>query len=376
MSRDVALDVTEDSAGDGGPDDPEWVRLEGQPPGVDLLVARRPERVLHVGWEDCGGGCLVASCGGCSFVRGFVDGDSTYARVQIAGPEQTATLTDIASGVPVAAWQQWDNDDPRGRLAFPAVGGGRVAISAKSYPATGADLVSVWGSPIEETALRIAPIYQLESDALIVNLNLISASHQAWTMSPTNDLFLRDAGDRIGRFPGADADGMIQEPALVGDRVFYELWGDHARVWTATIDEAPRVLIDAAPGEVRDFRTDGRTMTWYQGYDFDPVELRFALLELWTSPFAARTEDLAPRRVPADLRGLIVPTQGGHWVAVQTPELTLNVYDLNDGSRREWVPPDEGNVTRPALYATDDEILVATTVGTFRIDPNTLAIVR
>ena len=46
-------------------------------------------------------------------------------------------------------------------------------------------------------------------------------------------------------------------------------------------------------------------------------------------------------------------------------------------TRREMsggTPPSGGMVRDVPLYATDDEILVTTNVGTFRIDPNTLPI--
>jgi hypothetical protein len=54
----------------------------------------------------------------------------------------------------------------------------------------------------------------------------------------------------------------------------------------------------------------------------------------------------------------------------------MAVWDLRDGSRREWDPPDGGNVLDTPLYATENEVLVSTTVGTFRIDPNTLPVVE
>jgi hypothetical protein len=156
----------------------------------------------------------------------------------------------------------------------------------------------------------------------------------------------------------------IVSPHLVGDRVYYELWGDHIRVWTGTIDEPAHVLIDVTPAEVRYFETDGTTMTWLQGYDYDWDTLTFARLELWTSPFATRAEELRPRLVHPSFRGLIPMALGGHWLASQGDGPTLDIIDLRDGSRRSWTPPDAGNVADPPLYATENEVLVSTTVGT------------
>jgi hypothetical protein len=147
-------------------------------------------------------------------------------------------------------------------------------------------------------------------------------------------------------------------------------------VWTGTIDEPAHVLIDVTPAEVRYFETDGTTMTWLQGYDYDWDTLTFARLELWTSPFATRAEELRPRLVHPSFRGLIPMALGGHWLASQGDGPTLDIIDLRDGSRRSWTPPDAGNVADPPLYATENEVLVSTTVGTFRIDPNTLPVVE
>jgi hypothetical protein len=168
----------------------------------------------------------------------------------------------------------------------------------------------------------------------------------------------------------------VQSAHLVGDRVYYELWADSIRVWTATVEEAPRVLIDASPGVVRDFRTDGRTMVWYQGYDYDPDTLRFGRLELWTAPLVARAEDLEARRVPARLRGRIPFSVGRNWIALVGEDRTLDVFDSTDGTRRNWDPPDGGNLRDTPLYTTEEEILVATTVGVFRIDPRLLPVVE
>lgn len=378
-TRDVGRDAPEDGPPDGGPDDPEWVALEGQPEGVFLYVARHPERVLRVTWEDCGAGCLRAVCPGtCGWLGGFVDGERRVAWIQTPDSLQTAVLLDVETGTSVAAWKLWDVDEPStARLAAPAYGGGRAAISAKAYPVAGPNVISTWIGTLETLATARTPSYQAEVTAsLLISRNFVSATHQAWQISPTSTLFLRDDADRRIAFPERGVTGTIVSPRLIGDRVFYELWADHIRVWTATLDEPAHVLIDVTPAEVRNFHTDGVTMTWLQGYDYDWDTLTFARLELWASPYATRAEDLRPRQIRGIFRGLIPVAFGSHWLASQGEGPTLDVIDLRDGSRRSWTPPDGGNVADPPLYATETEVLVSTTVGAFRIDPNTMPIVE
>lgn len=374
---DAANDGADDAARDGGPNDPEWVRLGGQPEGVNLYVARHPERVLRVRWEPCGEGCLRAECPGtCGWLGGFVDGGRRVAWIQTPEHLQTAVLLDVERGEAIAAWKLLDVEEPTGRLAFPAFGGSRVAISAKAYPSSGRNLISVWSAPLGEVSSSLEPTYQLEvTSSLLITRNFVSATHQAWWLSPVAHLFLRNEDGRLRAIPGPRERGMVQSAHLVGDRVYYELWADSIRVWTATVEEAPRVLIDASPGVVRDFRTDGRTMVWYQGYDFDWDTRRFGRLELWTAPLVTRAEDVVPRLVrsfPAHYTAVF----GGRWLAALIESRDMMVWDVEDGSARMWDPPDGGNVLNTPLYATEEEILVATTVGVFRIDPRTLPVVE
>jgi hypothetical protein len=290
---------------------------------------------------------------------------------------QTAVLLDVESGESIAAWKLWDVERPTGQLGAPAYGGGRVAISGYGYHPTGEARLSTWASAGDRTAIERTPVFQLDtSTSLTIVRNFVSSTHQAWLYSPSSTLVLRNEAGALVSYPRRPRDGTLQAPHLVGDRIFFELWADHIRVWTATLEEPATVLIDATPGEVRYFRTDGRTMAWLQGYDYDWDALRFARLELWTSPHATRAEELMPRRVRTTFRGLVPTVVGDHWLASQGDGPTMDVYDLRDGSRRNWTPPDGGNVADPPLYATEDEILVTTTVGTFRIDPNTLPVVE
>jgi hypothetical protein len=311
----VGRDAPEDAPLDSGPNDPEWVMLAGQPEGVALYVARHPEHVLRVEWEDCGTGCLRAVCpGSCGWLGGYVEGTRRVAWIQTPDSLQTAVLLDVETGIAIAAWKLWDVDEPTARLAAPAYGGGRAAISAKAYLGTGPNLISAWIGPIETLATSRAPGYQVEVTAsLLISRNFASATHQAFQFSPTSTLFLRDDADRRVTFPARGVTGTIVSPHLIDDRVFYELWADHIRVWTATLDEPANVLIDVSPAEVRNSHTDGVTMTWLQGYDYDWDTGRFARLEMWASSYATTPADLEPRYV-GEFPGLYRTVFGAHWL--------------------------------------------------------------
>ena len=111
------------------------------------------------------------------------------------------------------------------------------------------------------------------------------------------------------------------------------------------------------------------------GLDYDETTLTYRALDLWTSPVSATTAGLEPR-VVRPFPGLRSGALGGHWYATLGDGRTMDVYDLRDGSRRNWDPPEGGNVTDRPLYATSSEILVTTTIGAFRIDPNALPVVE
>ncbi len=371
------MDAREDAPRDGGPSDPDWVMLEGQPDGVELFVARHPERVVSVEWENCGAGCLraVPSVRG-AWLAGYVDGGRRVAWVQLPVELQVAALIDIDTGRALAAWRLWDVEAPTGQLGAPAYGGGRVAISGYGFRSAEETQLSAWTAPVGEVVTTLAPAFRVDvSSSLSIVGNLVSATHRAWLFSPTSAMQLADDAGGRRLFPGAGVDALLVSGQLVGDRVFYELWADRARVWTGSIEEGPRLLLDADPADIRSFRTDGRTMAWLQGYDYDESARAFARIELWAAPYAERAEDVAARRVFSSFRGVVQTTVGGHWLASQAEGPGLDVFDLEDGTRRTWAPPDDGIVADPPLYAVDSEILVRTTVGTFRIDPNTLPLV-
>ncbi|MCZ7677825.1 MAG: hypothetical protein M5U28_03210 [Sandaracinaceae bacterium] len=67
-------------------------------------------------------------------------------------------------------------------------------------------------------------------------------------------------------------------------------------LWVAEAGEAPgRPLIEQGDAEPDEPRTNGRTLVWSQKYGFAPGG--YERIELWSSPFATRSEDLEPRLV-------------------------------------------------------------------------------
>lgn len=379
-TRDVGRDAPEDAPRDGGPNDPEWVRLGGQPEGVDLYVARHPERVLNVPWESCGSGCQRAVCDHrtCNFVSAWAEEDRLVARLQNADSLQTGMLLDIPSGQPFAAWRLWDTVAPEGRLTTPSFGGGRVGIAA--YADQGPNtLVSIWVHDDAALVDGLLPMFQEESPGRSRSIDalLLSATHYAFGSAPDNSLFVRDESETTARMNGPAAPGLLIPVRLVGDRLYFERWlafEGPVVVSTGTIEEGPSDLIDVRPAQLREFHTDGVTMTWYQVYDYDPAAGRPGRFELWTSPLAARPEDVQPRRVRG-VAGYYRGEVGGHWYVSQAAGYELDIYDLNDGSRRHWEAPDGNNILEAPLYVTDDEILVTSSRNAYRIDPNSIPIV-
>ena len=376
-SRDTGVDAR-DTGTDAGPTDPVWVRLGGQQDDCILERAEYPERAFSLSWESCGLGCRRAVSERVGAVGGFVDASGVVFEIR----GQDGTGADVRGlqtddGRVLAAWHYADFEgrDQCGIVPL-AVGGGRVAFASFSFSPgdPSRNLDSVWVAPLDMIGDTTDPVFQQPGflGAAIERI-FVSASHYAYQVS-AGPLALRDEAG-AGRLIGwTDFPGTPQNVSLLGGHLLFEMWDDSIRLASATIADAPTNWIDLSPGEVRNFGTDGVDMAWLQGFDYDTSTLTYARLELWTSPYADTVAGLTPRRVGA-FPGLYVSTTGGGWYASQADGGELDVRSLADGSRRHWTPPAGVMVLDAPLYVTASDILLTTTFGAYRVDPNTLPIV-
>ncbi len=278
---------------------------------------------------------------------------------------------------PLGDWQKWlvdaDGDailGVRGELdrCFPAYlhassdGYGLVAIEPDGDYAHSWVLGGTWTPEMSlENLGRLSDLVPRGSDfhAVRAGARRIAVESTPWHAV----VDVPWSGD--ARIVGDGADGgETYVAAVIGDTVFYDVYGGHHHVRAATDGERGRVLIDPPGSEAIRILTDGTDMAWIQAYGrIDSFE--FGRLELWTSPHAERAEDLVPRRV-ADLSftnpypraqigaghvAFIVYDPGGRFDSVV-------VYRLADGARAQIDSPLGGPHFRDVAYIT------ATTLAT------------
>lgn len=161
--------------------------------------------------------------------------------------------------------------------------------------------------------------------------------------------------------PAAPAPGDIGgTPRLVGDRLFWTNFGAVNDVLTGSPTSPTAVLLaGVANPEIRDFHADETDLAWYLGYDYDIPTLRFARLELWTSPYATDAASVVPRRV------LELPTTElleyvlGEGIVLRRPAggREVEIIDLRDGRIRRLALP-TGWVADDTLYVARDLVVL------------------
>ncbi len=235
--------------------------------------------------------------------------------------------------------------------------------------------MSFWTTPIDEIGDAIEPDWQVESVNEGPTHVFVSATHYAYRTT-IGRLVLRNLAHEATQMTTRDFRGIPQNEHLRDGRLIFEMWNGGVRLATGTRIDGPSILLDVVPWDIQQFQSDGASIAWIKGRDWDGSRLRFAEVELWTAPYPEPPSSFAPRRVTAWLDGgAALATMGGHYYAMQVEDYEMDVYDLRDGTRRHWVPPDGASMVDPPLYVTDDEILAGTNAGAYRIDPNTLPVV-
>lgn len=382
--RDVGTDARTDASRDGGPDDPVWMRLGGQPDGCVISRAEHPERVVQLAWEACGEGCqrAVPEPPGAA-LAGYVDGDHRYALLGIAATAESPELRAMIEidGPTLGAWQHRDDVSPSCHVLPFGVGESRAGFAswAEADVTTDEITVSFWLTAIDEIGDASEPVYQFNGPTDVPTHLFVSATNYAYRMS-SGQLVLLDDANESTLMNGRDFRGIPQNEDLRGEVLFFETnGGGVSRLAVGTVADGPTYLRNIAPGEIRHFHTDGSTFAWLQGTEFDAFTLTYGTLELWSAPYVTSAADLTPRRI-RDFPGLYRGEIGGRWYAAESnlADGGMDVYDLTDGTRRHWVPPPATGTRGAPLYVTDEEILLQANgaeAGVYRIDPRTLPIV-
>lgn len=382
-------DAGADAGVDGGPRDPGWVLLPGLPEACPIERAEHPERLLSIDWEPCPGhppGCLrEVGRGVVTQPRvGWHDGDHGYF-FAIVGEAPRAVVLVRTDGVALAAWRDppINPDDSLVCAVHPtAVGDGYAAVVARSLdfdsPSTSREVV--YWALIDEIgdapALGVIELGLNRGQWADVSRDIVAVEEQ-----PGGVVVAMGLDGQMEVLFSDEVQGIPQHARVVGEHVFWEDWADLTRIAHATLGNEATILHRADPGDIKHFHADEDGMAWIQGYDRPPGPMQeYARIELWAAPLAYDAATLEPRLVATlPQRGLSAYGGGWYVMYVGSPK-RLMVIRVEDGTQREWIPPEPYGVGHPPLYVSDHEMLVASGDGTrgflLRIDPHTLPLVE
>lgn len=353
--------------------EPLWVPVQNLPAlveGCEVYRATRPNDVLRIRWVACGDGCQQLDLGPDWGVRDqglHRDGVATFYafRSQPRHPDradQPSITTTVIATVERSTFAAQVRD-----LPFLA------SFCGYGVDLAGSSIVVNTFFDAHDAPQRIRRVFVTDPitprwplpHLFEVTLNPGSGLHSpaasdalvAYQNQPNERVLLADRATGEWRYlsdlePGYD--GNPQNLTAVGRDLFYEVWASRQlSVAHASLDSDAELFI-ALPVEERadvfGFETDGVDMVWLQGYG---RECSYGCpddhdrLEVWTSPYATRPEDLRPRRVgeiPLRARGGYEIGAGRYatmdFVPGTTDQFEMLVFELATGRVARFRLPD------------------------------------
>jgi hypothetical protein len=368
-------------------DDPGWVPLTFLPAGCVIERAEHPERLLTPEWASCGEGCQYLLPDprfqrAISSRAGWHDGTRAwFVAIQETGDDKRMVVIAPTDGSAVAAWRDPPASDPGLCLTGnPTLGDGYAAVMFE----TGFDGLPrrsyLFHAPLDTIGGLTWPVATVDDSILrgeaVFQRAAVSGTTVAAELQPAGLVYVFEgsAYRPLGGIASA-VPGIPQNPAIVGQTVFWEDWGTRVSPAYGSMTEDAAYLrqID---GDIKSFHATPEGFAWVEGYDRQP-DGSYARVELWTAPFTDDPATLAPRFVrelPYRVNG--APFGGGIVAIRKTDPHRIDLYDVADGRLRRFLPPEGLVLTRHPVYVTDSEMLLAEAVGTtrtlYRIDITTL----
>lgn len=386
-------DASRDAARpDGGPDDPGWVPMPFIPQeDCKVEIAQHPERLRpSIGWESCGEGCRGWTGDGEAIIdAAWHDGDGRYAAMHYAwsgGGGRTTVVFELDEGIPLVGTRKLLQPRDERRIVCGIAGN---ALGRDGYTVSVG--FSDWndeGEEIERAWVRILtlPFHEPVGGARLTG-EIIDYGANIGALK-MGDGFV--AGNSAGTIAWHAAGGVltpvsaplypdaaVQVVQVAQDAILWESWGARVGIAAWTEEEPARVIREVERGDVRGLATDGTTIAWQEGTDYDTSTLRYAHVALWTGTFADGVlRDV--RRVRDDLIHHSYGMLGaGYYVTTESdperPALALiALYRLADGARAQFQPPG-GIGAAEVLDVSATEMLIQTNANSYyRIDPRTL----
>lgn len=384
-SRD-APDAEAEVPDDAAVDEAGWVAIEGYPAGCELAYATNPAALFMPAWAPCVG---VAACEwlqpetaypvrayGSRDARHFEGGlgyFATYLSLDGASGSREITVIARSEGAPVAALRL-----ARSRLSD---GGFCTSVGGLSGPGLVRDLNhfdseavdirhQLFHGPFADWDARLPEPIAI-TPAMVPAGNIAqqfkaSDTTVAFDVQPRGHIVIIEGdrwvirGGRTGAVTGAPT-----EMAMHGHDVFWMSWyegpaGDEVWLVHASIDREEHVLVRVPGTKLWGIATDGNHLCWVV-----ETERRMGRPyrgDLYCSPYATESAELAPRLVHAGLPTVIAGVVGdGLYGADEYDSVvhanTLFVADIEAATLSTWSPPAAWRLGTP-LWLTRDEIAV------------------
>ncbi len=390
----VTADIAEaDVPTDGEPQNPEWVPLPGMPSRCQIERAEHPERLTTIEWTSCGEGCeylspdpryrRVVSVHGGSYVDGIgfftlILGD---ADEPVNYAHRIVAIADT-SGRIWAAWREpRDTADVACSVSRVAVGEGRAFVYMTAWTPDERQ-ERIYSALLPELSSVEEPIVVFEDEATIPLGAVLERPRASASLFASE---IRPGGHVLLVRPNGQFDkqliGTAQYVQVVGDDVIFEAAreedGELYRTMMHTrFGEEPSVLLDAADGHIAGATATADAITWQYATGNGRLGLVDSI-ELWTSPFATRREDLVPRRVrnlvPEAYDYYLVPFAGANHIITSRPTRAVR---LSDGAVRSWLPAGDQGIAGNNGYLWFSENEVALSSVTTTSSPGTGTVVR
>ncbi len=362
--------------------DPGWTPMPGIDADLELYYATNPSCLLPIAWESCGTGCqrLVDDPRVQRSITpgmGWTDGDRhvfTLVEGNAALPTLAANIITViasAEGEVFGAWRGSASGDRMKLVRVGFVGGsnGWVGFEMPAHRVTPDGNFATYDerlyhAPLSALTRPLDPVLQLAPPVVSVagGPQFVVASDTTWAseMPLRGQVLVVEHG--VAHWLGGRGSATPASPQgvfVVGHDVY---WMDFfesypgVRLAHGSWSTESEVFYDIPGVDLIDFASDGHDFAWVQGYDYG--DTGYSHMELWTAPYTNDKTALVPRKVSDFSGGGDAVVTGGLYVGRHFvgPATFVDVYDLGDGSHRQWRVPDGSYLDGAALWLSASEV--------------------
>ncbi len=332
-------------------DEENWLRLEGLPDNCVIERAVHPEDLPGPGWRACPD---TRNC-----ERLDLREDDSYearrARPWWYEAEETPYYgIDYGYDSKHAFFGIFRKDDNKAVAAWRGptplnsfctvtniiVKEGLAAMAVATIDENGKGLAALFRGSLEEIGKTATPFTALQG-AYVDGANHVSEIALSEEILVTHHavggqlLVFRDGQTKeVARIDG----GIVQRPAVEGEDIFWESWGERVQLHRGSFDGPTEVLRAGSGFDVRGLAVSSTDIAWFEAAGERPS---YSRVELWTSRYAKKGEPLALRRVTEVAEYSTSTYTENGFFAFPTEDGSLRIFELATGNSLVLTVPEE-----------------------------------